>query len=177
VRRRVPRAAGIGCRGWLGALGLGALVATGCAAFREGPLEVPPGHRVVVGEVFISGFDMPHVVLDIARDDGTYRHELAVDSIRSPFAITLPPGRYLVTRLRLNDLGQMIPDEIWFRIGIAFDVGDAAVYVGTLGIERVSFDRQTRVMVKDEYERTLPEIRARIPGLPSVIVRAIGRPG
>ncbi len=119
---------------------------------------------------------MPHVVLDIARDDGTYRHELAVDSIQSPFVITLPPGRYQVTRLRINDGGPFVPDEAWFRIGVAFDVGDAAVYVGTLDLERVVFARQLRVMVKDEYERTLPELRARYPGLPPVIVRGIGRP-
>jgi hypothetical protein len=172
----VSRAGGIGCRGWLAAFGLGAIVATGCAAFREAPLEVPPGHQAVVGAVYLSGFSMPHVVLDIARDDGTYRHELAVDSIQSPFVFTLPPGRYQVTRLRINDTGPFVPDEIWFRIGVAFDVGDAAVYVGTLDLERVAFARQVRVMVKDEYERTLPELRARVPGLPSVIVRAIGRP-
>ena len=170
------RAAGTGCRGWLAALGLSAIVATGCAAFRDAPLDVPPGHQVVVGEVYISGFSMPHVVLDIARDDGSYRHELAVDSIHSPFAITLPPGRYQVTRLRINDGGQPFPDEAWFRIGVAFDVGDAAVYVGTLDLERVVFARQLRVAVTDRYERTLPEIRARYPGLPPVIVRGIGRP-
>ena len=38
-------AAGTGCRGWLAALGLSAIVATGCAAFRETPLDVPPGHH------------------------------------------------------------------------------------------------------------------------------------
>jgi hypothetical protein len=151
-------------------------VATGCAAFREAPLDVPPGQQAVVGEVFISGFSMPHVVLDIAREDGSYRHELAVDAIRSPFVITLPPGRYQVTRLRINDGGQVFPDEAWFQIGVVFDVGNTAVYVGTLLLERVVFARQLRVMVKDEYERTLPAMRARYPELPPAVARAIMRP-
>jgi hypothetical protein len=145
--------------------------------FREAPLDVPPGQQAVMGEVFISGFSMPHVVLDIAREDGSYQHELPVDAIRSPFVITLPPGRYQITRLRINDGGQMFPDEAWFRIGVAFDVGNTAVYVGTLLLERVVFARQLRVMVEDDYERALPAMRARYPELPAVIVRAIMRPG
>ena len=169
-------AAGPGRRRWLAVVGLGAIVATGCAAFRQAPLDVPPGHQAVLGEVFISGFSTPHVVLDIAREDGSYRHELAVDAIRSPFVITLPPGRYQVTRLRINDMGQTLPDEAWFRIGVAFDVGNAAVYVGTLTLERVVFGRQLRITVEDDYERTLPAMRARHPELPSVVVRAIMRP-
>jgi hypothetical protein len=173
----VPGAAGAGCRRWLAVLGLGAIVATGCAAFREAPLDVPPGQQAVVGEVFISGFSMPHVVLDIARDDGTYQHELAVDAIRSPFVITLPPGRYQVTRLRINDGGRVFPDEAWFRIGVVFDVGNTAVYVGSLFLERVVFGRQLRVIVDDDYERALPTMRARYPELPPVVVRAIMRPG
>ena len=57
-----------------------------------------------------------------------------------------------------------------------FDVGDTAVYVGTLELERVVFARQLRVMVQDEYERTVPAMRARYPELPSVVARALMRP-
>jgi hypothetical protein len=152
------------------------IVTTGCAAFREAPLEVPPGHQAVVGEVFIAGFSEPRVVLDVAREDGSYRHELPVDATRSPFVITLPPGRYQITRLRINESGRTFPDEAWFRVGVVFDVGDAAVYVGTLQIERVVFARQLRIMVQDEYERTVPAMRARYPELPSVVARALMRP-
>jgi hypothetical protein len=131
---------------------------------------------VVLGEVFIAGFSQPHVVLDISREDGSYQHELAVDATRSPFVITLPPGRYRIARLRINESGQAFPEEAWFRIGVVFDVGNTAVYLGTLLLERIAFARQLRVVVKDEYERILPELRARYPELPPVVGRAIMRP-
>jgi hypothetical protein len=152
------------------------MVASGCAAFRREPLDVPPGQQVVLGEVFIAGFSQPHVVLDISREDGSYQHELAVDATRSPFVITLPPGRYRIARLRINESGQAFPEEAWFRIGVVFDVGNTAVYLGTLLLERIAFARQLRVVVKDEYERILPELRARYPELPPVVGRAIMRP-
>jgi hypothetical protein len=155
---------------------MGAVVVTGCAAFREPPLEVPPGHQAVLGEVFIASFSEPRVVLDIARDDGSYRHELPVDATRSPFVITLPPGRYQITRLRINESGRTFPEEAWFPVGVVFEVGNAAVYVGTLQIERVVFGRHLRVMIQDEYERTVPAMRARYPALPPVVVRALMRP-
>jgi hypothetical protein len=174
--RRPGSRAGVGARRRLAAVLLGVLAAAGCAAFRREPFEVPPGHQAVLGAVFISGFSQPHVVLDIAREDGSYQAELAVDAVRSEFLITLPRGRYQVTRLRINESGQTLPDEAWFRIGATFEVGDAAAYVGTLALERVVFARQLRVMVHDDYERTVPAIRARYPELPPAIVRAIMRP-
>jgi hypothetical protein len=149
------------------------VAAAGCGA-RRAPLDVPPGHRVVLGEVDISGFGEPQVVLDIAREDGSFRHELAVDARRSPFAITLPPGRYQVTRLRLNEIGRTLPDEAVFPMRVAFEVGEAAaVYVGRLRIERVVFARELRVTVLDDYERAIPVFRARHPGLPPVVARAL----
>src|SRR5262249_36967316 len=51
--------------GRLVALGLGILAVAGCSAFRRAPLDVPPGHQVVLGEVAIAGFSESQVVLDI----------------------------------------------------------------------------------------------------------------
>ncbi len=158
------------------ALVVAALAAAGCAAFREEPLDVPPGHRLVLGEVAVSGFGEPHVTLDIAREDGTYRHELPIDAARSAFVITLPPGRYQVIRLRLTESGRTLQDELMFPLRIEFQVGDAAVYVGTIQIERVVFGRQLRVLVQDEYDRTVPALRGRRPELPPVVVRGLARP-
>jgi hypothetical protein len=153
-----------------------ALAAGACAVFRGEPFEVPPGHQPVLGEVSLSGFVQPRVVIDIAREDGTYRHELAIDAARSPFVIGLPPGRYQFTRLRPNEAGRTYPDETLYPIRVEFEVRDAAVYVGTLRLERVAFARQLRVLVQDEYDRTVPALRGRYPELPPVVVRGLMRP-
>ena len=156
------------------ALAAAGLVAAGCSAFRRTPLEVPPGHRVVLGAVTIAGFAEPRVVLDMVREDGSFRHELPVDLNRTPFMITLPPGRYQITRLRMNEAGRTFPEEGAFPLRVIFDVGsDAAVYVGLLQIERVVFARTLRVAVADEYERAVPMFRERHPELPSVIARSL----
>jgi hypothetical protein len=148
-------------------------IAAGCGGFRPSLPEVPPGHRLVLGEVLIAGFSEPRVVLDIVRDDGTIRHELPVDLTLSPFVIVLPPGRYQVTRLRINESGRTFPEESHFPVGATFAVADsAAVWVGRLQIERVVFARQLRVTVLDDYERAMPEFRARYPELPPTIARA-----
>ena len=153
------------------------IVVAGCAMFRREPFEVPPGHQAVLGGIVVTGFGVPpHVVLDIVREDGTFRHELPVDAVRSPFVITVPPGRYLVQRLRINETGPSFPEEPWFRVGTEFTVGDTAVYVGTLELERVVFNRQLRVTVQDEYERAVPALRTQYPELPAVVGRALMRP-
>jgi hypothetical protein len=172
VKRLGPVAAPVGPGQWGAALGLGVLVLAGCSMFRREPLDVPPGHQVVLGEVAIAGFSERHVVLDIVREDGSYRTELPVSAPRTEFVITLPRGRYQVTRLRINESGQSFLSEAWFRIGATFEVGDAAVYVGTLTIERIVFAHQARIAVQDEYERRVPTLRRRYPELPSVIARA-----
>jgi hypothetical protein len=153
-----------------------ALAVGACATFRREPLDVPPGHQLVMGEVSLSGFGEPRVVIDIAREDGTFRHELAVDAARTPFVITLPPGRYQVTRLRLNESGRTYTDETGYPIRVEFEVRDAAVYVGTLRLERIVFAGQMRVLVQDEYDRTVPALRGRYPELPPVVVRGLMRP-
>jgi len=177
VTRLLAGLAGSAWRGPLAALVSGALLAAGCSVFRTEPLDVPPGQQVVMGEVVVVGFGVPpHVVLDIAREDGAVRHELPVDLSRSPFLITLPPGRYQVQRLRINESGSSFPEEPWFRVGAEFLVGDTAVYVGTLQLERVVFARNLTVRVQDEFDRLVPELRARYPELPPVIGRSLMRP-
>jgi hypothetical protein len=154
-----------------------AIVSGGCAMFRREPLEVPPGHQAVMGGTVVAGFGVPpHVVLEIAREDGSFRHDLPIDAVRSTFVITLPPGRYLVQRLRINESRTTFPDEAWFRVGTEFTVGDSAVYVGTLELERVVFDRQLRVTIQDEYERAVAALRTQYPELPPVVGRALMRP-
>jgi hypothetical protein len=153
------------------------LTAAGCAVFQGGPLDVPPGHRLVLGGVDLTRFGESRVLLEIVREDGTFRRDLPVDASWSPFVVTLPPGRYQITRLRLTESGRTLQDETAFALRVEFEVGDAAaVYVGTLTLERVVFGPQLRVTVRDEYERTVPAIRARHPDLPSVVARALLRP-
>jgi hypothetical protein len=89
-----PGSRSAGATRWLAFLAVGALLIAGCGAFRREPLDVPPGHRVVLGEIFINGFSTPHLVLDLAREDGGFQEQLPVDAIRSQFVITLPPGHY-----------------------------------------------------------------------------------
>lgn len=176
MRRVGSPPGGRGRRRWLAVLALGAIAPAGCAAFREAPLDVPPGHQVVLGEVFAAGFREPSLVLDIVREDGSYRHELPIDTVRRPFVITLPPGRYQIPRLRINESGRVFPEETWFQVGVEFEVGRTAVYVGTLELERVVFARRLRVTVRDEFERAVPPMRARHPELPPVVARAVMRP-
>jgi hypothetical protein len=160
-------------RRWLAVLAVGALLVAGCGAFRREPLDVPPGHKVVLGEIVVSGFPNPHLVFDLAREDGAFQLELPVDATRSPFVITVPPGHYVIKNVRVNEQGRTGPESTNFRVSITFDVGDPAVYVGTLRIERVNFLRQLRVTVKDEYESAVPAMRSRFPGLPAEITRSL----
>lgn len=160
----------------LAALAAAALLVAGCGAFRRAPLDVPPGHRVVLGEILINGFSSPHVVLDFAREDGSFQDSLPVDAMRSPFVMTLPPGHYVINNLRINEQRATGPETTNFRIFVKFDVLEPAVYIGTLQIERVSFLRQLRVTVKDDSERFLPEIRERYPELPAEIARSLAAP-
>jgi hypothetical protein len=162
-------------RRWMAAVTLASLAAAGCTAFTREPLDVPPGHRVVLGEIRISGF-VSAGVLEIVREDGTFRHELSVDRTTSPFVFTLPPGRYQITSLKILESGRTFRDETVFRVGATFDVGTAAAYLGRIRIERSSFGRQVSVLVEDDYERAVPEMRTRYPELPAVVARALVRP-
>ena len=160
----------------LTALVAGALLVAGCGAFRREPIDVPPGHRIVLGEILTSGFSTPHLVLDLSREDGSFQEQITIDARRSTFVITLPPGHYLINNLRVNEQGRTGPETTNFRIAVTFDVGAPASYTGTLRIERVAFLRQLRVTVDDEYETAVPTIRERYPELPAEIARSLMRP-
>jgi hypothetical protein len=178
MNRVGARAAGSDCPRWprsLSVLALGAVLVTGCAAFRSEPLDVPPGHQIVLGEILLWGFSEQSLVLDFARDDGTFRRDVSVGAGRSRLVITLPPGRYQVVRLRVNDIGRAFPMVTSFPVGVVFEVGRTAAYVGTLEIERAGFGREVRVQVRDDYERTVSEMRGRYPELPPVVERALMR--
>jgi hypothetical protein len=178
VTQSVFRSLAASHRRCLAALTLGVLLAAGCAVFRREPLDVPPGHRLVLGGVDIARFGDSHVVLEIVRVDGGYSYGLPVDVPRTSFVITLPPGKYNVLRLRLGDSGRTFPNQTIFPLQVGFEVGDApAVYVGTLQIERVAFARFVRTVVQDDHDRTVSEIRARHPELPAVVVRSLMQPG
>jgi hypothetical protein len=160
----------------LTALAVGALLVAGCGAFRREPLDVPPGHRIVLGEILVNGFSTTHLVLDFNREDGQFPDSITIDSQRSTFVITLPPGHYLIRNLRINEQGRTGPETTNFWIAVAFDVDAAATYTGTLKIERVAFLRQLRITVDDEYETAVPAIRERYPELPAEITRSLMRP-
>jgi hypothetical protein len=165
-------------RRWRAVLALAALAAAGCAVFRREPLDVPPGHRLVLGRVDIGRLGLSPVVLEIVREDKSYRHELSLDVARTTFLITLPPGRYQTVGLRLADSGRTFPNQLSFPLRVPFEVVDApAVYVGTLVVERVTFGQTVRAEVQDDYERTVSEIRARHPDLPAVVTRSLMQPG
>jgi hypothetical protein len=131
-----------------------------------------------LGGVDIARFGESHVVLEIARVEGGYRHELSVDAPRISFVITLPPGKYQILRLRVTESGRTFLNQTIFQLQVPFEVGDApAVYVGTLQIERIAFAAFVRTAVQDDYDRTVSEIRARHPELPLVVARSLMQPG
>jgi hypothetical protein len=175
VTRFALRSPGAERRRWVVAAALGALVAAGCTVLRREPLDVPPGHQVVLGEILISGF-VSAGVLEIVREDGTFRHELSVDRTTSPFVFTLPPGRYQITSLKILESGRTFRDETVFRVGAVFEVGKAAAYLGSIRIERSSFGHQVSILVQDDYEHVVPEMRVRYPELPPVVERSLLRP-
>jgi hypothetical protein len=174
VRRIWPRAARTSTGRLVLALAVTLGLAPGCTAFRREPLDVPPGHQMVLGGVLITGFSLSQLMLDIARDDGGYQTELPVGDFRNEFVITLPRGRYQIIRLRGTDSGRIASRQFWFRVGATFEVGDSAVYIGTLQIARM-LGNEVRVAVQDEYERAVPALRARYPELPPVVARAAMR--
>jgi hypothetical protein len=177
VIRRDFRQAGGAHRSAVAALVIGTLLVAGCGAFRREPLDVPPGQRVVLGEILTNGFSTTHLVLDLTREDGSFQESVTIDAKRSPLLITLPPGHYLIRTLRVNEQGRTGPETTNFWITVTFDVEAPATYLGTLRIERVAFLRQLRITVDDEYESAVPAFRERYPELPSEIVRSLMRPG
>jgi len=176
IRPGSPSSAAATRRRRLAALAVGVFLVAGCGAFRREPLDVPPGHRVVLGEILTNGFSTTNLALDISREDGSFPESITIDARRSPLVITLPPGHYVIRNLRVNDQGRTGPETTNFWIAVMFDVDAPATYVGTLRIERVAFLRQLRITVDDEYESAVPAFRERYPELPSEIARSLMRP-
>ncbi len=56
MTRRAKRGMGTRFRGWLAILAFGVTLVPGCSMFRREPLEVPPGHQAVMGEIVVTGF-------------------------------------------------------------------------------------------------------------------------
>jgi hypothetical protein len=145
----------------------------GCGGLR---LEVPPGHRVVVGGVDLARLDELGGLLEIVRDDGVVRLDLPLQREQTTFLTTLPPGRYRLVRLRVTDSPQVSRIPPVSELRGAFEVGDEpAVYVGTLRFTRDRF-AGLRLEVTDDYERTIDALRARYRELPRVVARALVRP-
>jgi hypothetical protein len=147
----------------------------GCAAL-GGRLEVPPGHRVVLGAVDLTRFEQTEALLDIVRADRTFREAVRVSPTQRRFVVTLPPGAYRIARIVVLDSGAATPNRIAYDLPVTFEVGDApTVYVGTLRVIR-DFDSRVRVEVLDEYDRTVPALRAQHPEIRDPVARALMRP-
>jgi hypothetical protein len=153
-----------------------ALVAVGCAAFGRQPLEVPPGHRVVLGRVDLGGFGVPEGILQIIKEDRSFDSALPIRLGQEDFAVTLPPGRYRVQELRaMKDHGSIPDDSIW-PLQLTFEVGpEPAVYIGTLRLVS-RFGRNVAVTVVDEYDATVRTLRGLYTNLPEPVAHRLLQP-
>lgn len=153
------------------ALALGALA--GCAAVRRPALDPPPGHHVVVGRLDLSRFEVPEGILEIVREDGTFEEAVRAGELRREFALTLPPGRYRVLRLRAFRDGRVVPTQAVWDLEATFEVGGApAVYVGTLEVTAAPGSRP-RLRVLDQYADTLGVLRGQYADLPAAVARQL----
>jgi hypothetical protein len=150
-----------------------AVVAAGCATFGPADLDVPPGQRVVLGRLDVSDFETPSAVVEIVKEDGTFGQEIRGGPGRGEFAITLPPGRYRVVRVRgMKERSAAPADSLWPLRGV-FEVGsEPATYIGTLRLAS-RLGSAPRVSVVDEYEDTLRVLRGQYRDLPTDIVRRL----
>lgn len=148
----------------------------GCALARPTPLDLPPGHRAVLGRIDLSRFEALEALLEIVREDGAFRHDLRMGLGRRDFAITLPPGHYRIFRVRLVDDRQTSPTQTIREIRVAFDVGpEPTVYIGTLQLIS-TFAQKLHVSVLDEFDDTVPALRARHPDIAEPVARSLFRP-
>lgn len=151
------------------------LAALGCAAFGPTALDVPPGHRAVLGRVELTLPDATQGTLDIVKEDRTFAVGLTVTAGQPGFAVTLPPGRYRIVRLRAVGDRQSYSNPIW-DLRATFEVGpEPAVYIGTLRIVATS-GLAVRVTVDDEYDDTLRALRRLYSDLPGVVARRLLSP-
>jgi len=148
--------------------------ALGCAALRPGRLDVPPGHRAVLGRIDLRSGALESLI-EIVREDGAFRHDLRSGLGQHDFVITLPPGRYRIARVRLLQDRQTLDQHPVRELRVTFEVGaEPAVYVGTLRLGE-AFGERLLVAVVDEYETTVPALRARYPDLTGTISRSLMR--
>jgi hypothetical protein len=152
------------------------LTTAGCGLARPAPLDVPPGQRVVVGRVDFAATDIAQGFLEVLREDRTFESALPVVRGTSDFAITLPPGRYRIARMRGAKDGPTVPNQmVWDLKPLVFEVGeDPAIYIGTLRFS-LAFG-QLRVFVVDEFDETLQVVRRWHPDLPAPVVRSLASP-
>jgi len=123
----------------LARLALGPLLLAACAA-AEPPPETGAGPVPVALRLTLAGATDP-----VLGEDGTGRLELAREGADAPAAFpfengalavhALPPGRYEVTRL-----GPLLCR------GLAFEVGPAPRYLGSVGVELVQARHQVALM-------------------------------
>ncbi len=152
---------------------LAAVALAGCAAFGPQPLDLAPGQHMVLGRIDLTGFEVTEAIVDIVRRDGTFSQEVRTGLGASEFAVALPRGRYLITRLRGGPDRLGTPNVVVWPLNAAFEVGDdAAVYVGTLQIDG-NFARQLRLTVRDEMDATLRVLRGRYSNVPAAVTRAL----
>lgn len=150
---------------------LSSVAAVGCGAFGPVPLDVPPGHRAVLGRVDLLG-EVTEGTLDIVKDDRTFEHALPVGQGPGDFALVLPPGRYRIVRFRGAQQRQSVRAPVW-ELALAFEAGpEPAVYIGTLRLA-ATYGRAPRVAVTDEYEATLRTLRTWYSDLPAVVARRL----
>jgi hypothetical protein len=149
------------------------LAAAGCGLARPAPLDVPPGQRVVLGRVDMTATDIPEGFVEVVRDDRTFDYSLPVTRGTSDFAISLPPGRYRIARLRGGKDGRTVPNQmVWDVSPVTFEVGaEPAIYIGTLRFHQSP--GRFRVTVIDELDQTLRVIRRWHPDLPAPVVRSL----
>jgi hypothetical protein len=155
------------------ALVAAAFLLIGCGLGRPTPLDLPPGHRAVLGRIEIARFEAPEALLEIVREDGTYRHDLPVGLGPRDFVIGLPPGRYRVRRLTLTPGRFPVGTSPLRELTVGFEVGSApAVYIGTLRLTG-DFGGRIETRVTDQYEETVPALRARHPDIGTDVARSL----
>jgi hypothetical protein len=149
------------------------LLVAGCGLGRPVPLDVLPGHRAVLARFEVGGFDASAVVLAVVREDGTYGTEVPLSPGGTDVALSLPPGSFLIPRLRVVQDGQTVPNVPIRYLAVGFSVGsEPATYIGTLRI-RGEFGDRVRLEVRDEYDRTVPALRGRYTDIPERVERAL----
>lgn len=152
------------------------LVAAGCAAVLRPSLDVPPGHRAVLGGLDLSRFPVTEGILEIVREGGGFDEAVRVGLGSRAFAISLPPGFYRVIRLRAFRDGHRFPNDAVWDVGLRFEVGrEPAVYIGTIEVLG-GWERRLRFRVLDEYDATVGVLRARYADIPEVVARSLLEP-